>query len=162
MGDTHVDKICKEGQITNLEKYSHLLKKVMEYKNILCIIHGGDGTNDGNEEGLMKFVNKTKEILYRDNTGKDYIPFFMNIGNHEYTNSTASEIHYIELIGKTNQIISLKYQQLDIILLNTGCKSDGFFNTHNYFKKELSKIGDYINKTDSHINFLIDMHIPLV
>lgn len=112
------------------------------------------------ERFKIKFINKTKKILYQDNTLKDYIPFFMNIGNHEYVNSTTNEIHYIELIGKTNQIINLKPQQLNIILLNTGCKSDGFFNKHNYFKKELNKIGKYINKTDSHINFLIDMHTP--
>lgn len=160
MGDTHVDKLAKEEKITNLEKYSLLLEKAKEQKDILCIIHGGDGTNDGTEEGLTKFVNKTKEVLYRDNTKKDYIPFFMNIGNHEYKNSSASEIHYIELVGGTNQIISLKPQELDIILLNTGCKADGFFNKHNYFKKELNKIGEYINKTDSQVNFLIDMHIP--
>lgn len=160
MGDTHVDKICKEDKITNLEKYCYILEKAKECENVLCIIHGGDGTNNGSEEGLIKFVNKTKEILYGKNTDKEYIPFFMNIGNHEYTKSTLGEINYIELIGKTNEIINLKPQKLNIILLNTGCKSDGFFNKHNYFKKELHKIGEYINKTDSHVKFLIDMHIP--
>lgn len=160
MGDTHVDKIYKEERTTSLEKFTNLLEKVTTYENILCIIHGGDGTHNGNQEGLTKFVNKAKEVLYLNNTKKDYIPFFMNIGNHEYSNSTASEIHYINLVGKTNQIINLKPQQLDIILLNTGCKSDGFFNKHNYFKKELNKIGEYINKVDSQIKFLVDMHIP--
>ncbi|NMM63152.1 hypothetical protein HBE96_10675 [Clostridium sp. P21] len=160
MGDTHINKTCGEEKVTNLEKYSRLLKKAMQCENVLCIIHGGDGTNNGTKEGLMKFANKTKEILYKDTVKEDYIPFFMNIGNHEYTNSTASEINYIELIGRTNQIISLIPQKLSIILLNTGCKSDGFFNKHSYFKKELNKIEDYINETDAHVNFLIDMHIP--
>lgn len=160
IGDTHTDKICEGEEITNLEKYSHLLEKTVQCENILCIIHGGDGTNNGTKEGLMKFVNKTKEILYGNTAQEDYIPFFMNIGNHEYTNSTVSEINYIGLVGKTNEIINLRSQRLNIILLNTGCKSDGFFNKHNYFKKELNKIGEYIDKEDPHINFLIDMHIP--
>lgn len=159
MGDTHTDKICEGEAITNLEKYSHLLEKAAQCENVLCIIHGGDGTNNGTKEGLIKFVNKTKEILY-GNVEEDYIPFFMNIGNHEYTNSTISEINYIELVGKTNEIINLRPQRLNIVLLNTGCKSDGFFNKHNYFRKEINKIGEYIDKEDPHINFLIDMHIP--
>lgn len=179
MGDTHVGQENIKTSSTNqhnddkcIDNYGKLLSlSTREQGNIMCIVHGGDAVHYG-RKNLEKFVSTTKKILKyssRHKSNKDKIPFFMNIGNHEYkisddyhSKKTGLE-NYLQIIGEDNDIIIMKYQRLGVVLLNTGSGTNGKFENMDHFQEELNTLGEKIMEKaadDESYRFIIDMHIP--
>ncbi|MGE5379445.1 MAG: metallophosphoesterase family protein [Methylocystaceae bacterium] len=163
IGDTHWGEECK-GKAKPGVVYGHLLDRIkrnqLTYHNILAIIHGGDGTNIG-EKSLEQFLTATRKSLHYDLAGKDHIPLFMNVGNHEYINDRNLN-HYNSLVGDGLHVeeIWMRPQKTCLLLLNTGGPNrDGHFVDKQHFSEQLQAAGAII-KAHPLYQFVIDMHIP--
>ncbi|MGE5455443.1 MAG: metallophosphoesterase family protein [Methylocystaceae bacterium] len=161
LGDTHIGKQCNNDIDCSL-MYTRLLQSVLsnqiETRDILAIIHGGDGTHRGGQH-LEEFVYLTRHALNWDLPDENYIPLFMNIGNHEYMGDPDGE-QYRQWVADPLPLQSTWFDDLrwGVVLLNTGMNDRGYL-PEGQFAKALSTIEQLI---ESHRGYqlIIDMHIP--
>ncbi|MBC8061375.1 MAG: metallophosphoesterase [Clostridiaceae bacterium] len=169
ISDTHSEQLTEnKRKNSSLEQYCMLLKKVKVHPEVCCIIHGGDAiqgfTNNSKKSNLQlkQFIAATKLELYEQMEPTKLIPFVMNIGNHDYCydgKRDHSSDNFNDLVGENSDLIMLKKNSLDIILLETGDTHNGFVNI-NSFKKEINSVEKKIKKEHKKVLFLLDMHIP--
>jgi hypothetical protein len=164
MGDTHIGKSCRCNEVNPAKEYVRLLHEVLvgdtRSRDTLCIIHGGDATHVGRPH-LTEFVQETKRVLgYGRLPQKDQVPFFLNIGNHEYIDDTEGNA-YRDLVGNPGdaQYIWLNPQRTCIILLDTGLGNRGGFPDNSRFQAQLDTAASIITQHPDY-HFVIDMHIP--
>ena len=161
ISDTHTNK-------ESIKYYSDILKEIIVHQDALCIIHGGDsihGVSNNIEKSktqLVEFIDTTKFELYNGKMNNNLIPFFMNIGNHDYCskNIEFSNIrNFKSLVGDTSDVIKIYNQPLDIILLDTGFTHNGF-PCLSSFTNQIHNIEKKIRKNHRQVQYIIDMHIP--
>lgn len=160
MGDTHIGKICCLNDIVPENEYRRLLSVVLGdgSDDILCIVHGGDATDRG-EENLKRFLKVTKSFLsFKSRHG--IIPFFLNIGNHEYLDDPEGEAYRL-LVCDPGQVqyIWLDSQRFGLALLDTGTGDRGGFENAKRFSDQLLELETEMRKKPDYL-FIIDMHIP--
>lgn len=176
IGDSHVGMKGSgcEGN-TPLKKYTGLLDKINSLgnsQNILCIVHGGDGTHYGCSN-LIDFAIATRNELYSGNIKKgDQIPLFMTEGNHEYktndsdTKIDSNNLQYTTVIANPQpgsiQMVTLLPKKLRLALLNTGYYNNGSFELGNQYEffSQVNDLGTKMKNSPKGERFIIDMHIP--
>ncbi|OPJ56142.1 metallophosphoesterase [Clostridium oryzae] len=180
IGDTHVGKVRSHCNHNEGENYKALLKKINKSKNkkeVIAIIHGGDGCDfpDKGKTNLKDFVDITKSGLEYKNIvhENNKIPFFMNVGNHEYNKKTSSHLkEFGNLIGKRNYVVKLfdntNGPMIAVVLLQTGMEVYGGSLGGSKLKTFKDAIEDVeaqmeaikSNNKYKSVKFIIDMHIP--
>ena len=160
MGDTHIGS---SNTNQNETKYRNLLNRVRKEdaskKTVVAVIHGGDGVHTDNQKYMQTFVKVSKQVLFKPG---DRIPIFANVGNHEYngyinTTKTKKDKVYLaksynKLVGDTKKLQAYRLTpdskniqtMLEVILLNTGARTYGYFSDPTTFQSELNAIDSYI------------------
>jgi len=161
LGDTHIGKQCRNDIDSSL-MYTRLLQSFLHNqevdKDILTIIHGGDGTHRGGQH-LEQFAYLTRQGLRWDFPEEKHIPLFMNLGNHEYIHDPEGK-QYQQFIGEVKPVEFYWLDELrwGIILLNTGMNNRGYL-PGDEFNQALATIAREL-KTHRGYQVVIDMHIP--
>lgn len=168
LGDAHVgmngrpNPTCKY----RIKNYRSILKSINSNDNtLISIFHGGDEGDKG--VYVSNFVSITKNLM---NNKSHTIPYFAEVGNHEYQGDLLLSQYRKYVSSKDSDVIRLYGSnygpKVAVVMLNTGGPSDNgcMGGSGTIIANSISEIRNSAAYKavikDKSVKIIMDMHIP--